>query len=67
VLWDHGVKHEYRSVRGADHLGRSLEGRFLDAFRFVGSALAPPPPDDTLQPFRAAISSLRKSAGLSES
>ena len=26
VLWDHDVKHEYRSVHGADHVGVSLGG-----------------------------------------
>ncbi|MEZ5168196.1 MAG: alpha/beta fold hydrolase [Acidimicrobiales bacterium] len=45
-LWDLGLVHEYRSVRGADHVGRSLGPRVVDALRFVGRALDP----DTTRP-----------------
>ena len=31
VMWDHGLLHEYRVVRGADHLGRTLAPRLRDA------------------------------------
>ena len=40
-LFAHGIDHEYRLVRGANHVGPSLPGRFADAFRFVGRALRP--------------------------
>lgn len=42
ILFDAGVAHEYRLVRGAEHLGPSLEPRFIDAFGFLGRAANPP-------------------------
>ncbi|TFU05836.1 esterase [Polymorphobacter arshaanensis] len=42
ILYDAGVAHEYRLVRGADHLGPSLEPRFIDAFGFLGRVASPP-------------------------
>ena len=63
LLFDAGIKHEYRLVRGADHLGRTLGPRFLDAFRFVGRILDPRPPDDSLAQFHRAIAALKRNAG----
>src|SRR6266849_8608670 len=42
VLFDAGISHEYRLVKGADHVGASLAPRSLDAFAFVGRQLNPP-------------------------
>ncbi|MGB1088985.1 MAG: alpha/beta hydrolase, partial [Alphaproteobacteria bacterium] len=42
ALWDNQVPHEYRLVRGADHVGPSLTPRILDALGFAGRALNPP-------------------------
>jgi pimeloyl-ACP methyl ester carboxylesterase len=39
-LFAHGIDHEYRLVRGGNHLGSSLAGRFTDALRFVGRSIA---------------------------
>jgi S-formylglutathione hydrolase len=64
VLWDHEIRHEYRNVRGADHLGRTLGPRFADAFRFLNEALRPPGPDATLAPFHAVIAGLKRAAGM---
>lgn len=64
VLFDHGVPHDYHLVRGADHLGRSLGRRFAHALDFLGVALDPPAPDETLAPFHTMIGNLRKRAGL---
>jgi len=63
LLFDAGIKHEYRLVRGADHLGRTLEARFLDAFQFVGRILNPGPPDDSLAEFHRMIAALKRNAG----
>ena len=42
VLFDHGVKHEYRLVRGADHVGSEfLDVRFSDLLRFVNRHFNP--------------------------
>ncbi|HYB91114.1 MAG TPA: alpha/beta hydrolase-fold protein [Candidatus Binataceae bacterium] len=66
VLFDAEVKHEYRLVRGADHLGRTLEHRFIDAFRFLGLALNPPPPDESLNEFHKVIAAMKRHAGYSD-
>ena len=40
-LFDAGVSHEYRSVRGGNHVGPSVGPRVIDALRFVGRTLKP--------------------------
>jgi len=42
VLFDAGIAHEYRLVRGADHVGPSIIPRFLNAMDFFGRVLNPP-------------------------
>jgi len=39
LLFDAGVKHEYRLVRGGDHVGDSIPSRVADAVRFIGRVL----------------------------
>ena len=40
VLWDRDIRHEYHLVRWADHVGRSVPGRVVEAFQFLANALA---------------------------
>lgn len=42
ILFDAGISHEYRLVRGAEHVGPSIAPRFLDAMAFFGRVLNPP-------------------------
>jgi len=42
ILFDAGISHEYRLVRGAEHVGPSIEPRFIDAMSFFGRVLNPP-------------------------
>ena len=64
-LFDHGISHEYRLVRGADHMGPTLPDRFCDALVFLGKALAPPaPPDPALLAFHARVAKLKEAAGI---
>ena len=42
ILFDAGISHEYRLVKGADHAGASLQPRFLDAMAFIGRQISPP-------------------------
>jgi S-formylglutathione hydrolase len=42
ILFDNGISHEYRLVRGAEHVGPSIAPRFLDAMGFFGRVLNPP-------------------------
>jgi S-formylglutathione hydrolase len=59
LLWDHGIKHEYHLVRGADHAGRSLYWRCIDALEFLGRALR----DDGPDPHVEALRQLRSRGG----
>ncbi len=64
VLFDAGISHEYRLVKGADHVGASLAPRSLDAFAFVGRQLNPPKwIDDTALRFRAIADENKKERG----
>jgi S-formylglutathione hydrolase len=42
ILFDAGISHEYRLVRGAEHVGPSVIPRFIDAMGFFGRVLSPP-------------------------
>lgn len=42
ILFDNGISHEYRLVKGAEHVGPSIAPRFLDALAFFGRILSPP-------------------------
>jgi S-formylglutathione hydrolase len=64
ILWDKGVRHDYHAILGADHLGRTLGPRFEAALAFVGRALNPPPPDDSLGDFHRIIAGLKRRVGL---
>jgi S-formylglutathione hydrolase len=66
ILFDAGVRHEYRLIRGADHFGRTLGPRLLEALRYIGQALEPPPPDDTLGRFHQMIRLMKRRAGYEE-
>jgi len=64
VLFDAGISHEYRLVKGADHVGASLVPRSLDAFAFIGRQLNPPKwIDDTVLRFRAEADHNKKARG----
>jgi len=45
VLFDNKILHEYRLVRGADHLGKTLRNRILDAFAFIDRVVNPAVPE----------------------
>jgi S-formylglutathione hydrolase len=64
VLFDAGISHEYRLVKGADHVGASLAPRSLDAFAFIGRQLNPPKwVDDTVLRFRTIADRDKKERG----
>ena len=58
------LKHEYRTVLGADHIGRSLEERFRYALAFVDRQWNPGPVDEEVTEFRETIAPMREAAGL---
>jgi S-formylglutathione hydrolase len=64
VLYDNGLAHAYRLVRGADHVGASLPARFRDALTFLGQVLRPPPPDPAVEGLQQHVALLKKHRGL---
>jgi S-formylglutathione hydrolase len=64
VLYDAGISHEYRLVKGADHVGASLVPRSLDTFAFIGRQLNPPKwIDDAALRLRAITDENKKERG----
>ena len=66
VLWDARIPHEYHLVRGADHVGPTLGPRFLEAQRFLGRVLVPPPPDPGVDAFREGQEAIKRQLGESD-
>ena len=66
ILFDKGVSHEYRLVRGADHVGPSIPPRFLVAMEFFGRVLNPPKnwtEAPAVQQARQRVDNFKKGAG----
>jgi S-formylglutathione hydrolase FrmB len=66
TLFEHKVRHEYRYVSGADHVGASFDWRIRDGLAFLNRAVNPPPPDPVAEGFREWADGLKKKAGLLE-
>jgi len=62
LLFDAGVRHEYRLVRGADHFGTTLAPRLADALGFLGRQLAQPAEDPVARSMRSQVDALRRRA-----
>jgi S-formylglutathione hydrolase len=64
LLFDAGISHEYRLVKGGDHAGASLGPRNLDALAFIGRQLNPPGwIDDIVLKARGAQDANKKALG----
>jgi len=55
LLLNHNIKHEYRVVYGADHIGPSLEERFINGYSFLNRIYNPPSRDPKYLMFRAMM------------
>jgi S-formylglutathione hydrolase len=55
ILTDNGVEHEYHLVHGADHVGRTLRPRSVEALEFLARCLNPPGPDPVADQARKTI------------
>ena len=66
VLYRHGIKHEFRYVLGADHVGRSLAPRFRDGLAFLGRATGPQVRDPLVEATRGMIERMKSRAGVQE-
>jgi len=62
ILRDGGVPHEYHLVRGADHLGRTLQPRLREALAFIARLINPPPPDPIVAGLRQQIAVWKEQA-----
>src|SRR5262245_6174793 len=62
LLWDHKISHEYHLVRGADHVGRTIRPRAMEALAFLTRVLNPPPPDPEAEATRKRLEPLKKLA-----
>jgi S-formylglutathione hydrolase len=59
ILRDHHIRHEYRLLHGADHVGRTLPGRSQDGLRFLARYLNPPPPDPQAEALHRQLAPLK--------
>jgi len=67
VLWDQRILHEYRLLRGADHLGRTLAPRVGEALKWLDAqVLRPPPPDASYRAGLAGVNTLKRLAGVDD-
>ncbi|MEM9613065.1 MAG: alpha/beta hydrolase [Actinomycetota bacterium] len=69
-LFDGGIPHEYRLVRGGEHVGPTVGPRIADSLRFLGRTLKPDPEADTsfhaiveLENFAAQVTDLEQKTG----
>lgn len=60
---DRAVPHEYRLVRGGDHIGASVPARIGEALAFLGRQMEPPGPDPDVEAFRPIVAAMETSRG----
>jgi len=65
LMWKHNIRHEYRLVRWADHVGSSITERSRNRFRFLARYLSQPtPPEPDRISFRKNMSKAHVSRGM---
>jgi S-formylglutathione hydrolase len=62
VLWDYKIPHEYHLVRGADHVGRTIRPRTIEALGFLARVLNPPPADPEAETLKKRLEPLKRAA-----
>jgi S-formylglutathione hydrolase FrmB len=62
ILWEQKIPHEYHLVRGADHVGRTIRPRAMEALAFLGRMLNPSPPDPEVEATRKRLEPLKRAA-----
>jgi len=55
ALYEREIRHEYRYVYGADHVGASLKWRYRDGLTFLNRVINPPPPDPEVEYYRKLV------------
>ena len=65
LLWRHRLRHEYRLVRWADHVGSTIMERSEDRFRFLARFLQQPaPPEEAVLSYRERMAENHRAKGL---
>lgn len=65
LLWRHRLRHEYRLVRWADHVGSTIMERSEDRFRFLARFLQQPaPPEEAVLSYRERMAVNHRAKGL---
>lgn len=65
LLWRHRLRHEYRLVRWADHVGSSITERSRDRFRFLARYLEQPAPTEpAVSQYRERMARSHRARGL---
>lgn len=66
VLWDNDISHEYHLVRGADHVGRTIRPRLMEAMEFLERVLNPPPTDPQVEELKRTLAPQKRLWGVQE-
>ncbi len=64
LLWDYKILHEYHLIRGADHVGRTIRPRSMEALAFLARVLNPPPPDPEAEDLKQRLAPMKRRAGV---
>lgn len=65
LLWRHRIRHEYRLVRWADHIGGTVMERSRDRFRFLARYLEQPAePEPDVESYRERMAASHRSRGM---
>jgi S-formylglutathione hydrolase len=64
LLWDHKILHEYHLIRGADHVGRTLRPRSMEALEFLARVLNPPPLDPAVEDLKRRLAPMKRRFGV---
>lgn len=64
LLWDYKILHEYHLIRGADHVGRTIRPRSMEALTFLARVLNPAPPDPEAEDLRRRLAPMKRRAGV---
>ena len=62
LLWDYKIPHEYHLVRGADHVGRTIRPRTVEALEFLTRVLIPPPSDPEAEALKQRLEPMKRAA-----
>ena len=62
IMWDNQIPHEYHLVHGADHVGRTIKPRTIEALAFLSRILNPPPPDREAEALKRTLAPMKAAA-----